>query len=53
MKNWLTTLFGAVTAAGLFLSHSTNATVATIGNVVSVVGSLLLGGSSKDASNPS
>lgn len=51
MKNYLTTIFGGITALGLFLSHNANATIATIGHTASIIGSLLLGGGAKDAKN--
>lgn len=48
MKNWKTTLFGCVGAAGLFLSHSATPIVATIGNIVCIACTALLGVSAKD-----
>jgi len=49
MKNWKTTLFGAITAAGLGMTQSSEPIVQTIGQVLSVAGPILLGIFSKDA----
>lgn len=49
MKNWKTTLFGAITAAGLGMSQSSEAIVQTIGQILAVLGPILLGIFSKDA----
>lgn len=49
MKNWKTTLFGAITAAGLGMSQSSEAIVQTIGQILAVLGPILLGIFSTDA----
>jgi hypothetical protein len=49
MKNWKTTLFGAITAAGMGMSQSSEAIVQTIGQILAVLGPILLGIFSKDA----
>lgn len=51
MSNFLTTLFGAISALGAFFSHNSNATLQTIGTIATVVGPLGLGVVAKDASN--
>lgn len=48
MKNAKTTLAGLLTGLGLFFTHSANATLATIGQIASVVGSVLMGHSAAD-----
>lgn len=48
MKNWKTTLFGSITALGIFFSSNANATLSTIGNLAQAIGVILLGGNAKD-----
>lgn len=48
VKNWKTTLFGALTAAGLGMSQASDATVSLIGKILSVVASALMGLFAKD-----
>lgn len=48
MKNWKTTLAGALTALGLTLSANSDNTLHLIGQVATAVGALLLGLSAKD-----
>lgn len=48
MKSWKTTLGGLLAASGIALQTSDNATIKTIGVVLGVVGTLLLGGGAKD-----
>ena len=48
MKNWKTTLFGGITAAGLGLAQSTEPILQTIGQILSVLGPILLGIFAKD-----
>lgn len=48
MKNWKTTLFGGITAAGLGLSQSAEPILQTIGQILSVIGPILLGIFAKD-----
>jgi hypothetical protein len=52
MKSVKTTIFGAITAAALFLKGNANHTVATIGEIFSSVGMILLGFNSKDNNQP-
>ena len=49
MKNWKTTLFGGMTAAGLGLTQSSEPILQTIGQILSVVGPVLLGMFAKDS----
>jgi hypothetical protein len=48
MKNWKTTLFGAITAAGIGMAQSADGIVATIGQILSILGPVLLGIFAKD-----
>lgn len=48
MKNWKTTLFGALTACGVGLSQTDDPTLKTIGQILSVVSPILLGLFAKD-----
>lgn len=48
MKNWKTTLFGGLIAAGAGLAQSDDAILKTIGQVLSIVGPVLLGLFAKD-----
>lgn len=48
MKNWKTTACGAITAAGVGMSQSDNPTIKMIGQVLMVVGPLLMGFVAKD-----
>ena len=48
MKSWKTTVGGIVTACGLAMSASTNATVHIIGIAVAGLGALLTGTSARD-----
>lgn len=50
MKNWKTTIFGGITAAGLGLAQSGDSVLVAIGQVLSVLGPILLGIFAKDAS---
>lgn len=57
MKNWKTTLFGAITAAGVGMATAEDGTVRFIGQILATVGPLLLGWFAKDgnvtnAANP-
>lgn len=47
MKNWKTTLFGAITAAGAGMATQPG-TIGAIGQIISIVGPLLLGIYAKD-----
>jgi hypothetical protein len=49
MKNWKSTLFGGITAAGIGMAQSGDGIVQTIGQVLSVIGPILLGLFAKDA----
>jgi hypothetical protein len=49
MKNWKTTLFGGLTAAGLGLSQSDDPILKTIGQILMVVAPVLLGIFAKDS----
>lgn len=49
MKNWKTTLFGGLTAAGLGLAQSDDPILKTIGQILCVVGPILLGLFAKDS----
>lgn len=48
MKNWKTTLFGAVTACGLGLSQADDPALKMIGQILTVVGPILFGIFAKD-----
>jgi len=48
MKNWKTTIFGCLTAAGAGMSQQPG-TVGTVGQIISIVGPLLLGIFAKDS----
>ena len=48
MKNWKTTLVGILTASGTALQASENPTVKIIGQIIGVVGLILLGVVAKD-----
>ena len=47
-KNWMTTLAGIITAVGVALLQNEDATLKLIGQVLSVVGPLILGWAAKD-----
>ena len=47
-KSWKTTLAGFLTALGVTLSQNEDATLKLIGQVLSVVGPLILGWAAKD-----
>lgn len=49
MKNWKTTVFGGLTAAGLGLAQSDDPILKTIGQVLMVIGPVLLGIFAKDS----
>ena len=49
MRNWKTTLFGAITAAGAGLIASDDPILKTIGQILAVVGPVLFGLFAKDA----
>lgn len=49
MKNWKTTLFGGLTACGLGLSQTEDPILKTIGQILVVIGPVLLGVFAKDA----
>lgn len=49
MKNWKTTVFGGVTAAGMGLSQSEDPILKTIGQILVVIGPVLLGIVAKDS----
>lgn len=48
MKNWKTTLSGALAAVSTFLATSPNATLQTIGQVGQILFTFLMGASAKD-----
>jgi hypothetical protein len=48
MKNWKTTLFGCLTAAGAGMTQSSDSTVQLIGKILVVIGPVLLGCFAKD-----
>lgn len=48
MKNWKTTLFGCLTAAGAGMSQQPG-TIGAIGQVISIAGPILLGVFAKDS----
>ena len=49
MKSWKTTLFGAITALGTYLATIDDPIIKTIGQILVVVGPVLLGIFAKDA----
>lgn len=49
MKSWKTTLFGAITACGMGLSQTDDAILKTIGQILAIVGPVLMGIFAKDA----
>jgi len=49
MKNWKTTLFGGLTACGFGLSQSEEPILKTIGQILTVIGPVLLGIFAKDS----
>jgi acetyl-CoA carboxylase carboxyltransferase component len=49
MKSWKTTLFGAITAAGLGMSQSADGIVQVIGQIMAILGPVLLGVFAKDS----
>jgi hypothetical protein len=49
MKNWKTTLFGAITAAGIGMATSADGIVQTIGQILSILGPVLMGIFAKDS----
>lgn len=49
MKNWKTTLFGAITALGTYLSTTDDAITKVAGQILVVLGPVLLGLFAKDA----
>ncbi len=48
MKSWKTTLFGALTAAGLGMIQTEDPTLKLVGQLMSVLGPVLLGIFAKD-----
>jgi len=51
MKNYRTTIFGALTALGAFFAQSSTGVLQVVGQGVQVLGTLLLGASAHDAVN--
>jgi hypothetical protein len=49
MKNWVTTLFGILAAAGEAVGHFTTGTISTIGHIVAAAALAGLGKSAADA----
>jgi hypothetical protein len=49
MKSWKTTLFGALTAAGVGMATADDAIVKTIGQILAVIGPVLMGLFAKDS----
>ena len=49
MKNWITTVFGVLAATGAGLAHYTTGTLASIGTLVSIACTALLGSYAQDA----
>ena len=49
MKSWKTTLAGLLTAAGVALIQNEDAILKSIGQILAVVGPLLLGWAAKDS----
>jgi hypothetical protein len=48
MKSWKTTLFGGITAAGMGLAQTDDPILKTIGQILVVIGPVLLGIFAKD-----
>ena len=48
MKNWKTTVFGGITAAGMGLASSDDPILKTIGQILAIIGPVLLGIFAKD-----
>lgn len=51
-KSWKTTLGGVLAAVGGYLTNSTTGWLNVVGQVVSGIGLLLLGGAAKDHATP-
>jgi len=49
MKNWKTTLFGFVTAAGAGMIASDDPTIQLVGKILVIIGPILLGLFAKDS----
>lgn len=49
MKSWKTTLFGAITACGTGLSQTDDAILKTIGQILTILGLMLMGLFAKDS----
>lgn len=49
MKNWLTTLFGILAAAGQAAAHYGTGVVSQVGALVGIIGTALLGKSAADS----
>lgn len=49
MKSWKTTLFGAITACGMGLSQTDDPILKTIGQILSILGPVLMGFFAKDS----
>ncbi|MGE0919428.1 hypothetical protein [Trichlorobacter lovleyi] len=49
MKSWKTTLFGAITACGMGLSQTDDAILKTIGQILAILGPVLMGFFAKDS----
>lgn len=49
MKSWKTTLFGAITACGMGLSQTDDPILKTIGQILAILGPVLLGVFAKDS----
>jgi hypothetical protein len=49
MRSWKTSVFGAITAAGMGFSQSEDPTLKMIGQVLIVIGPILLGVFAKDS----
>ena len=50
MKNWKTTLFGAITALGTFLAGTDDSITKVIGQILVILGPVLMGIFAADAS---
>ena len=48
-KSWKSTLFGGITAAGIGMSQSGDGIIQTVGQVLAVIGPILLGLFAKDS----
>lgn len=48
MRNWKTTLFGGITAAGIGLASADDPILKTIGQIMAIIGPVLLGIFAKD-----